>query len=388
MNMDAWIVVLVTLGGVVLLCIAAYVSGYRLRKAGEMEVGKRMSPIETPDLPAVEAAATLALAEIEDGVILIGAGDQVRYVNKAAARIFGMDAERCAGRTFIEVVRDYECDSLLRKCAVSGVPQVSEIRTHGQRQLLRVIVFPGAEKGSYVVTVLDLTERQKIEEMRKDLISNVAHELRTPIASIKLLAETLIGGKVKDAAVSADFLNKIDTESTKLERLTNDLTELSGQENGGSSRSRESVDLVRLIYQTTDRLHAQAERAGVEIRVDMGQPVARAVIDRSAIESVLMNLVHNAIKYTPRGGSITVNASKNNKQVTVCVSDTGIGIPRDDLPRVFERFYKVDRSRSTEGSGLGLSISKHIIEAHGGRIWVESEEGKGSSFYFTLPAAD
>lgn len=388
MDISDWMTMVAAVVTAGVVCLIAYLWGYTSGKTGRRRAERRRSLIDIPDLQSVGPEAAMALSTIEDGVILISEGDQVRYANEAAARIFGLAAERCTGRTFIEMVRDYECDSLLRKCAVTSILQVSEIRTHRNKQMLRVIIFPGLEKDSYVVTVQDLTERQRLDAIRKDLISNIAHELRTPIASIKLIAETLISGTAKDAATSADFLNKIHTESAKLERLTDDLSELSRLEKGGSVFSRDETDLGRLIYQAADRLQAQAERAGVTIKVNIEQSIPRPVIDRNAIESVLMNLVHNAIKYSDLGGVITIGASGDEGKVRVCVSDTGIGIPADELPRVFERLYKVDKSRSSEGSGLGLSISKHIIEAHGGKIGVESEEGKGSAFYFVLPATD
>jgi two-component system phosphate regulon sensor histidine kinase PhoR len=233
--------------------------------------------------------------------------------------------------------------------------------------------------------VKDLTERQRIEQIRKDLVSNIAHEFRTPIASIRLLAETLQQGAINDPKVSADFLSKIDVESVRLQQMTDDLNQLALIESDGLPLEREAADVGRLIKHTVERLKAQADRKGISIIINIEPGMPRPVVDKNGIESVLMNLVHNGIKYTDTTGQITVNARRENDTIRVSVTDTGIGISSDELPRIFERFYKVDKSRNTEGSGLGLAISKHIIASHGGKIWAESVEGKGSTFCFTLP---
>jgi two-component system, OmpR family, phosphate regulon sensor histidine kinase PhoR len=390
MNDALWIVA-AALGLLVVAFLVLYVLGYRItvkkepRDVHDLRFWKKgtLMPIQDPEPPGTEAI--MALGKIEDGVMLVVEGDQVRYVNDAASRIFSVAADRCRGRTFIEVVRDYECDSLLRKCAVTGQLQVGVVRTHQKMQMLRVIIFPGAEKNSFVVTIQDLTDRSRLEEIRKDLVSNVAHEFRTPIASIKLLAETLIGGAYKDGAVSADFLNRIHTESEKLQDLTDDLNELWRLDVNASTLEKSPTDLGRLIRQTAERLQAQADRKGVAIKVNTDHDISRPTVDRGGIESVLMNLVYNAIRYTEPGGIVTVDVTALKNEVRVSVSDTGVGIPAEELPRIFERFYKVDKSRSSEGSGLGLSISKHVIAAHGGKIWAESKEGEGSTFFFTLP---
>lgn len=385
MNTGIWIAVIIILLVAVLIMFTLYRLGYRLYKLSKKKDAKDKSLGEIPDLQSVGPEAALALSTIDNGVMLISDNDQIRYANESAARIFGMSADRCRGRTFIEVVRDYECDSLLRKCAVSGILQVSEIKTHPNKQMLRVIIFPGIEKDSYVVTIQDLTERQRLEEIRRDFISNIAQDLRTSLDAIRTMTEAKGGGTDADECVIGDILVKIKTETTKLERLTDDLSELYRMEKGGSAHGRDETDLARLIRQAVERLQAQAHRAGLTVNVSVDPSLPRVVIDRYGIENVLMNLIHNAIKYTDSGGTITISASQDNSKIRVCVSDTGIGIPTAELSRVFERFYKVNKAQETEGSGLGLNISKHTVEDHGGKIWVESEEGKGSNFYFSLP---
>jgi two-component system, OmpR family, phosphate regulon sensor histidine kinase PhoR len=326
-----------------------------------------------------------ALANIDDGVIVVSGGRLVEYINKAAEAIFGPIPHNGASLTFIEVVRDYECDSLLRRCMETGHAQSAVIRMHPDNKLVHVTIVPDGTRKHYIAVMQDLTERQHLEDIRRDLISNISHEFRTPIASIKLLSETLIDGASHDPKTMHDFLKKIAVEADKLAQMTDDLKELSAIEKGGSVLHKGATDIRRMIEQVARRLEAQARARELQIETSADTGLPRPVIDRDRVESVLVNLIHNAIKFTGPGGKITVRAAKENDNILVSVADTGKGIAVHEMNRIFERFYKVDKSRVGEGSGLGLSISKHIIAAHGGRIWVESQEGRGSTFYFTLP---
>jgi two-component system phosphate regulon sensor histidine kinase PhoR len=221
--------------------------------------------------------------------------------------------------------------------------------------------------------------------MRREFIGNISHELRTPLASIKALAESLQDGAIEDPELSRDFLSKMNAEIDKLTQMIQELGELSRIESGEAPLRRESMELAEIIKQAVERLRAQSDRAGLSIVLNIPDKLPQFCIDRERIEQVLINLIHNAIKFTTPGGSVTISARQEGQDVVVSVSDTGVGIPADDLPRIFERFYKSDKSRSGGGTGLGLAIAKHIIEAHGGRIWAESVEGKGYTLHFTLP---
>lgn len=389
--MDIWLLILIVfLSSAVLLYLAAYLFGYRLnRKVNSNQYGEHIQSgtIFTDEgIPSI--AIKRALSEIDDGVLIISENYQVSYMNNAAMKIFDILPGKWNAQTFIEVVRDHECDALLKKSINTHGPQFSLIRTHQMKQLLHVSVFPGEGNESYIVIIKDLTERQRIEQIRKDLVSNIAHEFRTPIASIRLLAETLLQGAINDPSVSTDFLKKMDIESIKLQQMTDDLNQLSVIESDGLTAEKGVADVGRLIGQTVERLRAQANHKGISINVSVETGMPGPVIDKAAIESVLMNLLHNAIKYTGLDGQITIKAMKDGNTLLISVTDTGIGISTEELPRIFERFYKVDKSRNTEGSGLGLAISKHIIASHGGKIWAESVEGKGSTFCFTLPLPD
>jgi two-component system phosphate regulon sensor histidine kinase PhoR len=327
-----------------------------------------------------------ALDCIDDGVMVISARRIVEYINKSARNIFIPAQNILENPTFIEVVRDHECEALLRKCIETGKPQSATVRLQQNNKLLQFNILPTSEKW-YTVVAKDLTERQQLEHIRRDLISNISHELRTPITSIKLLSETLLDNLDEEQEIRQDFLRKIVTEAEKLSQMADDMRELAAIEKGGSVLNRGTTNMNRMIEQVIRRLATQAGSKRINISSTVESPLPDVLIDADRIESVLMNLVHNAIKFTGQGGRIAVRAVKEGSYIRVSVCDTGCGIAKDELPRIFERFYKVDKSRAGEGSGLGLSISRHIINAHGGKIWAESEEGKGSTFHFTLPVA-
>jgi two-component system phosphate regulon sensor histidine kinase PhoR len=325
------------------------------------------------------------LSLIEEGIFVLDGHREIQYMNDSAARIFGSSVAGGGNLTFIEVVRDYECDDLVKKCISTGDVQAASVKVRGKKQYLDIEVSPGPRSQNFIVIVKDLTEKRHLEEIRRDFISNVSHEFRTPISSIKLIAETLIDGALKDAEVSRGFLHKINVEADKLAHMTNELTELSMMENNEATLDKNSLKIDELVKQIVQRLQAQSDKKGLTLSVDIEQVLPDLVIDPYRIEQVLLNLIQNAIKFTDPGGSITVSVKKHNNNVLFSVSDTGIGIPANELSRIFERFYKVNKARDDEGTGLGLAISRHIIAAHGGKIWVESAEGKGSTFFFTLP---
>ncbi len=325
------------------------------------------------------------LSLVEEGIFVLDERREIQYMNYAAARIFGVSVVKGRRLTFIEVVRDYECDALVKKCISTGDMQDASIKIRGKKQYLDIKVSPDAESRNYIVTVKDLTEKRHLEEIRRDFISNVSHEFRTPISSIKLIAETLIDEPSMEAGVYKDFLLKINVEADRLAQMTKELTELSMMENNEAAIIKDSLDIDALVRQVAQRLQAQADKKSLVLSLDIEPKLPKLVIDQYRIEQVLLNIVHNAIKFTRSGGSITISVKKNDNEMVFAVSDTGIGIPSNDLSRIFERFYKVNKARDDEGVGLGLAISRHIIAAHGGRIWAESIEGKGSTFFFTLP---
>jgi two-component system, OmpR family, phosphate regulon sensor histidine kinase PhoR len=230
----------------------------------------------------------------------------------------------------------------------------------------------------------NLTRVRHLETVRQDFISNISHELRTPLASLKALTDTLQESALDDPPAARRFLQRIETEVDALSLMVSELLELSRIESGRVPLKMEAVSASDLIDQAVERLRLQAERAGLNVETTCQQDLPSVLADSSRLEQVLVNLLHNAIKFTPTGGIITVGAQLSEDNVLFSVKDTGIGIPTDDLSRIFERFYKTDRARSGGGTGLGLAIARHLVEAHGGRIWAESVEGQGSIFYFTV----
>ena len=325
------------------------------------------------------------LSQMSDGIILIDAESRISMINNTAKNIFKITDEKSVGRTFVEAVRDYELDDIVQHSLKTKTQLTRMVETNHPRKTIMAIATPLEEPLICLLLLQDLTEMKRLETVRRDFISNVSHELRIPIASIKALAETLHAGAIDDAAVSKDFLSKINEEADDLTQLVQELSELSRLESGSAPLKKASVYIAELIASVGQRLKAQADRASLQINIDLKSILPPIDADRDRIEHVLVNLLHNAIKFTPPGGTITVSASSENNNIRVSVTDTGVGIPADDLPRIFERFYKADRARSGGGTGLGLAIVKHIIEAHGGKVWAQSVEGKGATFTFTLP---
>lgn len=247
----------------------------------------------------------------------------------------------------------------------------------------------------FSIVIEDLTELRRLERVRRDFVANISHELRTPLASVRLLAETLEDAIETDPEQAQVFVEKIETEVQFLSDLVSELLELSRIESGRTPMSIEPVEAEKLVREAMARMLPQAQRHRVTLHTQIEQGQTMVAADSKQISRVLVNLVHNAIKFTPSGGTIVIGTRREPGETmqSFFVRDTGVGIPPEELPRVFERFYKVNQSRvrgnfigpGGGGSGLGLAIARHVIEAHGGRISATSESGKGSTFSFTLP---
>jgi two-component system phosphate regulon sensor histidine kinase PhoR len=243
-----------------------------------------------------------------------------------------------------------------------------------------------------------LTEIRRLDTVRRDFISNISHELRTPLASLKALVDTLRDGALEDPPAAQRFLDRIETEVDALTQMVQELLELSRIESRQVPLSMVPTSVADVVIPPTERLRPQAERASLSLNVDLSPELPRVLADTERVRQVVTNLVHNAIKFTRPGGQVSVRAyaaagdgrspvaDRDGPTVVIEVADTGVGIPIDDVPRIFERFYKADRARSGGGTGLGLAIAKHIVQGHGGHIWAESIEGQGSTFCFSLPA--
>jgi two-component system phosphate regulon sensor histidine kinase PhoR len=321
-------------------------------------------------------------------VIITDGAEKVRLINPAAARLLDTSESEAVGRPFTQVVRYHKLIQLWQRSRERREEVEEAIEVYRQDTFLRVIVTPLDDEGMEgTLTILqDLTRIRRLETVRRDFISNVSHELRTPLASLKALVETLRDGALEDTETALRFLNRMETEVDALTQMVNELLELSRIESRQVPLQLAPATIEEVILPAVERLRPQAERAGLNLMVTLLPDLPRVQADIERAQQVVTNLVHNAIKFTPPGGQVAVSAEVMGEEMVIAVRDTGMGIAAEDLSRIFERFYKADRARSGGGTGLGLAIAKHIVQAHGGRIWAESGgEGQGSTFYFTLP---
>ncbi|HEY3363502.1 MAG TPA: phosphate regulon sensor histidine kinase PhoR [Symbiobacteriaceae bacterium] len=326
------------------------------------------------------------LKNMADGILLIDDHKRIILMNPAAEAMFGTSWAEAMGRDHLEVTHHFDLDELLQQVLNTGKPEVLEIkRAQPEEQILEARLAPS---GAGVLLVLrDVTRSRRLEQMRTEFVSNVTHELRTPLTSVQGFAETLLEGALDDPGTARHFVTIIQKESGHLSRLIEDLLDLSRIESGRWRMRKEPIQLGQLAEDTVGRLTPRAIELGVKLIIAIPPDLPEVPGDTVRLAQVLLNLVDNALKYTPAGGSVTVSARDTGPTISISVADTGTGIPKADLPRIFERFYRVDkaRSRSTGGTGLGLSIVKHIVDAHGGTISVASDTGQGATFTFTLP---
>lgn len=335
-----------------------------------------------------QAQTATIISSMLDGFIVIDRDTRIIIINDAARKLLGITESRGIGHTLAETVRDYEVADIASQCLRTGQAQSRYLDLLPERQFVRVAAVPLTDAaGGAVITVQNLTEMKRLETMNRDLLTNISHELRTPMASLKAIIETLQDGAIEDRIAARGFIDRAREQTDRLHQLVSELSELTRLESGQTKLAREKLDLGPLIMRVAEGLRLQAERAGLKLTVSTSSGLPPVLADPQKIEQVLVNLVHNAIKFTHEGSVELVTAPEGDDTVAVTVKDTGIGISPDDLPHIFERFYKADRARQGGGSGLGLSIAKKLIEAHNGTIRVESEPGKGSGFTFTLPVA-
>jgi two-component system phosphate regulon sensor histidine kinase PhoR len=283
-------------------------------------------------------------------------------------------------------VREFEFNELLDSCLKTGQEQIAQFESSTSNRFIRVIAIPFKDDspGGALLLIQDLTEVRSLQTMRREMVGNISHEFRTPLAGIKAMVETLQDVAVDDKEVTRDFLSRIEVEVDRMTQLVAELTELSRIETGKAELELEPIDINSLVEEAIVQLKTQAERRNLSIEMSLGS--IRAVpADKERLRQVMVNLIHNAIKFNRPGGSIKISTESSEASVFVEVSDTGTGIARRDLPHIFERFYKADKSRAGQGSGIGLAIAKHVVESHGGKITVRSEEGKGATFSFSLP---
>jgi two-component system phosphate regulon sensor histidine kinase PhoR len=396
---------------------------------------RRQSQIEE-EMLALEQLFAGMLDAVPRPVFVTNRDRVILQVNRAAVELAHLSRHQVVGRIVATVIQDYDTTVMLMESAKTGQPQERTIQRPVTGETWRVVVSPlrlgsvggifavnGATSGNLkasrtttpdltpthlVLTIDDLTRLRHLEKVRSDFVANVSHELRTPLASVKLLAETVQTALEHDPEAARTFAQRIEAEVDSLSQLVSELLELSRIESGRAPLRLAPTDVREVMAETAARIDNVAEAQGVHLRLawenkagaEQCEPLPLAMADGLRIGQVLLNLIHNAIKFTPRGGVITVGVERTRDDpgtLTLWVRDTGVGISEDDLPRIFERFYKVDRARTrgmpetktgeSGGTGLGLAIARHLVEGHGGRIWAESKQGRGSVFSFTLPIA-
>jgi two-component system phosphate regulon sensor histidine kinase PhoR len=343
----------------------------------------RHQAAELKDRLASVSAEKDALAETTfDPMFIVDAERRIRSLNSAALRLCDCDI----GQSLIEATRSYELDSLAEE-VIDGqrgeLPLPSEFMLNNR--LFRVKTSRLEASGGAVLVLRDVSELQRLGRARRDFVANISHELRTPLTAIRLLLDTLRMESTNMSPAQARLLTQISDQTDSLTQIAQELSDLTQIESGQMPMRLVRASLGEAAGSAIARLAPQAERAGLTLKNEIGDDVY-ALFDPEQIRRVLSNLLHNAIKFTPKGGATVFVKQRDEDFVTVGVRDTGVGIPHDELPRIFERFYKVDRARGQAGTGLGLSIAKHIVEAHGGAIWAEGTVGNGTTFYFTLPA--
>jgi two-component system phosphate regulon sensor histidine kinase PhoR len=330
------------------------------------------------------------MGEMIEGVLVLDSSDRIVLVNNAFRELFSVWGE-VQGRPVVELIRLPAVDELLSRARDSAMPVFEDVdvRGHVSRTVWgRAARFPSAGPRAGTLAVFhDVTEIRRVDRVRRDFIANASHELRTPLTSIQGYVESLASGPMTPAEVSA-HLAVIQRNAHRMRDLIDDLMDLSRIESGGGAPDPSRVDVVKLAQTLVADAGPRLAHAKLEARVrSTAAPTAWA--DRKALEQVLENLLTNAIRYSDEGGSISIDVEPRGEMIEVAVEDTGIGIPEEALDRIFERFYRVDasRSRAIGSTGLGLSIVRHLVQALGGTIRVESQLGEGSRFTFTLPRA-
>lgn len=339
-----------------------------------------------------DARLRAMLTGVVEAVIAVDDQDCVVFCNKAGGRLLGTDRQEAKGRPLVQLERIAEIDSLLADARERGRAASRElVVSRAGREIIyqaHATPFQAAAERGVVAVLHDITELRRLEQVRSDFMTNVSHELKTPLTSIQGYVETLLDGALHDPENNTRFLKKVRTHVMRLTHLVGDLLSLARIEAQSQSPPKVPVEWADLIESAVNRHEASARSAKVTCEVERGQ--ALALGDPEAMTQVLDNLISNAIRYTQPGGRLVIRTNVQSPWAVLEVEDTGIGIPEVDLDRIFERFYRVDKARSRDlgGTGLGLSIVKHLVLAMGGEITVRSREGEGTLFRVQLPCAD
>ncbi len=333
-----------------------------------------------------------------EGVLVVDGRGRILMVNDALRRLLSLSKD-VSDKMPLEIIRNAELEGAIRKAIQDGenIALELDLNKSGEKtiEVNVVSILPSSTRmdedsegiRGAIAVFHDITRLKQLEKIRQDFVANVSHELRTPLTTIKGYAETLLDGALKEDQ-AFQFVQVIKRHTDRLTKIVEDLLMLSRIETKEFQLKMEAIPLRDFIDDVVDFVKEPAEKNEISLSRNEIPSSLAVQADRGHLEQILINLLDNAIKYTPAGGRVTVSAvEKDSKDFQFSVEDNGIGIPKEDLSRIFERFYRVDKGRSKElgGTGLGLAIVKHLVQAHGGSVWAESQLGKGSTFYFTLP---
>ncbi|MFZ2356786.1 MAG: ATP-binding protein [Candidatus Omnitrophota bacterium] len=342
------------------------------------------------EIKAQNQKLTAIFNSMIEGIIVVDKSSNIISVNPTIERIFNVSKKEAEGKIFLEAIRNNDISEVISSVLKNGLPLSVEINlVLPVRKIFEVNAAPIYDDNTVngcLVVIHDITEIRKLETIRSDFVANVSHELKTPLTSIKGFVETLLEGALDDKENNRNFLKIIQDHAERLNNLVEDLLSLSHLESKEIVLNKKSLNLRQQLEEVISGFKSQLKKMNVEIKNDLSVSIM-VDVDRDRIEQVFTNLIDNAIKFNKEKGFVMIYGEETNDKVRITVEDSGIGIPERDIPRIFERFYRVDKARSRElgGTGLGLSIVKHIIELHNGSVGVESTEGFGSKFWFVLP---
>jgi two-component system phosphate regulon sensor histidine kinase PhoR len=339
------------------------------------------------EINADRAQLSTILENMTDGIIMTDREGNITMVNSSCTRILNTADREINGKPLIEVFRDHQLNDILINCLRTGNQQTTQFESGALKKYIQAVAVPISDDklSGALILLQDLTELRSLQTTRRELIGNISHVFRTPLAGIKAMTQTLQVGAIDERDTATDFLGRIEAEVDRLTQMVSELTELSRIESGKVELKAEIVDINVLIGDVLEQLRPLADRQSMALKSEFkdGQLLVKA--DKERIRQVIINLAHNAIKFSRPGANITALSEEKSEMAVITIADEGIGIPKDDLSHIFERFYKADKSRSGQGTGMGLAIAKHLVHAHGGTISATSEEGKGTAITFTLP---
>jgi two-component system sensor histidine kinase VicK len=331
------------------------------------------------------------LTNMTDGIIAVNTNGTIIHTNPAIYSIFDISKEDMENKNFDDIAKDLHW-GITHEDLIENSDKANNILVINDLIIKTNVVLFGNEKNETVGAIIvlqDVTEQEKLDKMRKEFVANVSHELKTPLTTIKSYTETLLDGAMENKEYTVNFLKVIDSESERMTRLVKDLLQLSKLDYDNIQWNMKKIDIYKIVNECVYRMKISAEQKNQVLEFIADQDIPEIMGDKDRIEQVIVNILSNAIKYTSENGKIEVSLKRDGDSILIKVADNGIGIPKEDLPRLFERFYRVDkaRSRMLGGTGLGLSIARQIVEAHKGKIRIQSEYGQGTQVFINLPVA-